>query len=262
MPKARRRSRRAAATCSSGSRFRRWPPTRASSGPRSAAPQARLENAKAAQARAHDLFDRGVAARKEVEDADRELADAEADLGAGAGARCAAADAWRRAPTVRATFDGIVARRPHNPGDLVEPTASDRGAARHRSAPSRGDRLGADRRRLARHDRRGRAARGGARRRAVGAEVASRPAAVEPGHRRRCRSVWHSWRRRRSPSARPVEVEIDAEEHTDVVLVPPIAIVREGDETAVFVAVGDKAAAAAASRSASPTAARSRCGRA
>ena len=27
--------------------------------------------------------------------------------------------------TVRATFDGIVARRMHNPGDLVEATASD-----------------------------------------------------------------------------------------------------------------------------------------
>jgi multidrug efflux pump subunit AcrA (membrane-fusion protein) len=39
----------------------------------------------------------------------------------------------------------------------------------------------------------------------------------------------------------PVQVEIDAEEHTNVVLVPAEAIVREGDETAVFVAIGGKA---------------------
>ena len=42
--------------------------------------EARITNAKAAQQRAHDLFDRGIAARKEVEDADREIADAQADL--------------------------------------------------------------------------------------------------------------------------------------------------------------------------------------
>jgi multidrug efflux pump subunit AcrA (membrane-fusion protein) len=39
----------------------------------------------------------------------------------------------------------------------------------------------------------------------------------------------------------PVEVEIDAEEHKNVVLVPREAITREGDETAVFVVDGDKA---------------------
>src|SRR6185503_19939736 len=48
--------------------------------------QARIENARAALVRAKDLFDRGVAARKEVEDATRELADAEADLAAAQGA--------------------------------------------------------------------------------------------------------------------------------------------------------------------------------
>jgi multidrug efflux pump subunit AcrA (membrane-fusion protein) len=43
------------------------------------------------------------------------------------------------------------------------------------------------------------------------------------------------------PVGAPVEVEIDAEEHKDVVLVPTVAIVREGEETAVFVAVDKKA---------------------
>ena len=38
-----------------------------------------------------------------------------------------------------------------------------------------------------------------------------------------------------------VEVDIDAEQHSNVVLVPAAAIVREGEETAVFVAVDGKA---------------------
>ena len=39
----------------------------------------------------------------------------------------------------------------------------------------------------------------------------------------------------------PVQTEIDAEEHTGVILVPAVALVHEGEETAVFVAVANKA---------------------
>jgi multidrug efflux pump subunit AcrA (membrane-fusion protein) len=39
----------------------------------------------------------------------------------------------------------------------------------------------------------------------------------------------------------PVQTEIDAEEHTNAVLVPAEAIVHEGTESAVFVAVANKA---------------------
>ena len=39
----------------------------------------------------------------------------------------------------------------------------------------------------------------------------------------------------------PVQVEIDAEQHTNVVLVPAQSIAREADETAVFIAAGNKA---------------------
>ena len=39
----------------------------------------------------------------------------------------------------------------------------------------------------------------------------------------------------------PVEVDIDAEQHTNVVLVPAVAIVRDADNTAVFVAAEQKA---------------------
>jgi membrane fusion protein, multidrug efflux system len=38
-----------------------------------------------------------------------------------------------------------------------------------------------------------------------------------------------------------VQVEIDAEKRVNVVLVPLAALVREGEDTAVFVATGDKA---------------------
>ena len=38
-----------------------------------------------------------------------------------------------------------------------------------------------------------------------------------------------------------MQIDIDAEEHVNVILVPAGAVVREGEETAVFVAAGDKA---------------------
>src|SRR5204862_6362864 len=39
----------------------------------------------------------------------------------------------------------------------------------------------------------------------------------------------------------PVQVDIDAEQHTNVVLVPAAALVRDGEQTAVFTVMGDKA---------------------
>src|SRR5262249_8990147 len=71
-----------------------------------------------------DRFDRGVAARKEVEDADREIAEAQAAL-AEARAAAAAAEALEERAVVRATFDGVVAQRTHNPGDFVDASATD-----------------------------------------------------------------------------------------------------------------------------------------
>jgi RND family efflux transporter MFP subunit len=199
--------------------------------------EARIANAKAALTRARDLFDRGVAARKEVEEAQRELADAMADL-AGAQATLEAADTIAARATVRATFDGIVARRTHNPGDLVEPTTSD--AVLRVIDPSRLEVTASvpigDVSRVVI----------GAPARLAGGEpgpvlrVVSRPAAVEQG----TAAVPIRLMIKGSttlPAGAPVEVEIDAEEHKDVVLVPTVAIVREGEETAVFVVMGNKA---------------------
>jgi Fe2+ transport system protein FeoA len=45
----------------------------------------------------------------------------------------------------------------------------------------------------------------------------------------------------RSAVGTPVQVEIDTEEHRDALVVPAAAIVREGNDTTVFVAADNKA---------------------
>ena len=86
--------------------------------------QASVTNATANLTRAQDLFKRGVAARKEVEDAERQIADAQAAVAQAEASRAAAATVATRS-IVHATFDGLVAKRYHSPGDVVEPSASD-----------------------------------------------------------------------------------------------------------------------------------------
>jgi membrane fusion protein, multidrug efflux system len=201
--------------------------------------QALLDNAKKAQTRARDLFERGVAAGREVEDATRAVAEAEAAL-TQAGASLAAAQTVAARSTVRATFDGIVARRAHNPGDLVEPTASD--PVLRVIDPRRLEVVASvalsDASRIVMGAEGELAAPGGA----AGPRltVVSRPVAVDSGTatipvRLRFADTPNL------PAGAPVEVEIDAERHSGVVLVPAVAIVREGDETAVFVASDGKA---------------------
>jgi RND family efflux transporter MFP subunit len=201
--------------------------------------QANLENARAAQARAHELFDRGVAARKDMEDADRAVTDAEAALSQAEASRTAANTLAARA-VVRATFDGIVAKRFHNPGDLVEAAAADpvmriidpRRLEVTASVPI------ADVSRVA----------VGASARIAGTpnvpevpmKVSSLPSAVDPGTAAvPVRLALPATAM--LPVGTPLQIDIDAEEHANVVLVPAVAIVREGEETAVFVAEGDKA---------------------
>jgi membrane fusion protein (multidrug efflux system) len=71
-------------------------------------------------------------------------------------------------------------------------------------------------------------------------KVVSRPAAVEPGTA--AAPVRLSFVTAHSLAVgTPVQVEIDAEQHTNVVLVPAGAIAREGEEAAVFVVMGNKA---------------------
>jgi len=201
--------------------------------------EARLTAAQASETRMRDLFDRGVAARKEVESAAHEVADAQADL-AGARAATTAAETVAARSTVHATFDGIVSKRQHNPGDLVEPTAADfvlrvvdprrlEVAAQVSLNDAPRVRVGAPA-----HI----AATEGSPTAAL--TVASRPAAVQEGTATvPIRLAFKS--PANYPVATPVQIEITAETHDGAVLVPTMAVVHEGEEAAVFVLMGETA---------------------
>lgn len=199
--------------------------------------QAHLANANANQARAHDLYGRGVAARKETEDADREVADAQAAIAQAEAARTAANTIAARS-VVRATFNGIIAKRYHNPGDLVEAAAGD--PVLRVIDPQRLEVVAsvplADASRVvidaAAHLATGRPE--------VALRVVSRPAAVETGTATIPVRLGFVGRTSFSAGA-PVQVDIEAEEHVGVVLIPAPALVRDAEETAVFIANGDKA---------------------
>lgn len=194
--------------------------------------QARVENARAASARVAGLFERGVAARKEVEDAERELREAEAAL-AQARSASGAASALAGRLVVRARFAGVVAKRWHNPGDLVEPGPADpilRVIDPSHLEVNAAVPVGALARITA-----GAPARilspGGAA--PIDAAVIAKPAAVEPG------SVTAPVRLRPSRAAgltagTSVEVEILGVEHAGAVLVPAAALVREGEAATVI----------------------------
>jgi len=202
--------------------------------------QAALANAKANQVRARDLFGRGIAARKEVEDADRMVADAEAAV-AQAEASRAAANLTAGRSVVRAPFNGIVSKRYHNPGDLVEAAAGD--PVLRLIDPSRLEVTAslplADAPRVVI----GAAARLTGRPAGspdLGLKVISRPAAVDAGTASVPVRLAFAGPTN-YPSGTPVQLDIEAERHANVVLIPAPALVREGEETAVFVANGDKA---------------------
>jgi len=194
--------------------------------------EARVENARAAEARVAGLFDRGVAARKEVEDAERELREARAAL-TQARSASGAANTLAGRTVVRASFSGVVARRFHNPGDFVEPGPGDPilrvidpsrleiAAAVPVSAlpqvragaPARFDVPGTDR--------------------PMDASVIARPAAVDAG-----RATATVRLRPGSPAGLTaglaVPVEILGPERSGAILVPPAAIVRDGGATVVM----------------------------
>jgi RND family efflux transporter MFP subunit len=142
---------------------------------------------------------------------------------------------------VRATFDGVIAKRFHNPGDLVEAAASDpvlrlidpRRLEVVASVP-----LGDSPRVVVGASARLAAVPAGSPN--VPLKVVSRPAQVEAGTASIPVRLAFAASGNYSVGT-PVQVDIDAEQHTNVVLVPAPALVREGEETAVFVAKGDKA---------------------
>jgi|RhiMetdeSRZDD1v2_1073273.scaffolds.fasta_scaffold25507_2 RND family efflux transporter MFP subunit len=204
--------------------------------------QATLTTAKANQTRQQQLFDRGIAARKDVEDADRTVADAAAAVGQAEASRAAAITAAARA-TVRATFAGVIAKRFHNPGDVVEAAASD--PVLRVIDPRRLEVLASVP--LSESPRVVVGARGWLKAGVTGVpdlalRVISRPAQVEAGTASiPVRLAFVGAAATNLSAGTPVQVDIDAEQHTNVVIIPATALVREGEETAVFVVMGDKA---------------------
>jgi RND family efflux transporter MFP subunit len=202
--------------------------------------QARVENAKASADRLGTLVEHGVAAQKELEDARRELAEARAALGQAQAASQSAAVVQSRA-VVRARFDGVVAKRGHNPGDMVESSASD--VILRVIDPSRLQVVAAvpipELRRIdvGQHVRilvpgSSEAEEG---------RVLSRPAAVDPsGVSADVRIAFGG--STRLAAGTPVRVEIAAEERRNALAVPVEALIHEDDETFVMIAGSDKKA--------------------
>jgi RND family efflux transporter MFP subunit len=88
------------------------------------AARAHVDNAQANVTRLTTLVSHGVAAQKELEDAKRDFNEAQAALSQAEAALQNSQVAESRT-VVRATFAGVVAKRAHNPGDLVEATSAD-----------------------------------------------------------------------------------------------------------------------------------------
>jgi RND family efflux transporter MFP subunit len=200
--------------------------------------QAQLEGERLAQARTRDLVDRGLVARRELETADRSLAEAQ-DAVTRAAAAAAVADTAAARAVIRAPFSGIVARRLHNPGDMVQAAATD--PILRLVDPARVEIIATVTAAEAPRVLPGASARlvnavDGA---TVALSVASRGAAAGNGGSVPVRLV------AASPLTVPVDtavaIEIDAEERAGVVFVAPEVIVRDGNESVVMVAVGDRA---------------------
>jgi RND family efflux transporter MFP subunit len=201
--------------------------------------QALLENARIAQTRARDLAGRGFISRREMEDADREVVDAQAAVSRAQAAQAAAETAAARA-VIRAPFNGIVAQRLHNPGDLVKGVATDpvlrvidpRRMEITASVPAKDS---------------SRVLQGATARLAATADappvrlvVASRPSpSATAGGEYAFRLTFVDTAT--LPVDTTVEVDVDAEERANVVLIPAESVIREGGSAAVFVAIGDRA---------------------
>ncbi|HEX5216409.1 MAG TPA: efflux RND transporter periplasmic adaptor subunit [Vicinamibacterales bacterium] len=202
--------------------------------------QARLESARANAARLAPLVERGVTAQRDLEDARRAQAEAEAEVSQAESA-AQASNALSARAVVRAPFDGVIAKRWHNPGDFVEASASDpvirlinpKNLQIVASAPV------ADLARLT-PGRKGRAIGPGAEESDV-VTVLTRPAQVDP------KTTLADLRLgfaagSRFPVGAPLTIEIVTESHANVIVIPAVAVRRDGDETFVMIAGADNKA--------------------
>lgn len=201
--------------------------------------QAALENARIAETRVRDLAGRGFVSRRELEDAEREAVDAQSAVARAQAAQAAAEAAAARA-IIRAPFNGVIAQRLHDPGDLVKGAATDpvlrvidpRRLEVTASVPAKEA---------------SRVLQGATARLATTADapavrlvVASRPSPSATGGGDSAFRLTFV-----DPPTLPVdttvEVDVDAEERANIVLIPAESVIREGGSPAVFVAVGERA---------------------
>lgn len=202
--------------------------------------EAHVQNAQASVTRLTTLVEHGVAAQKELEDAQRDLAEAKAAVAQAQAALQNALSVESRT-VVRATFAGVIAKRAHNPGDMVEATASD--AILRVIDPNKLQVLAsvaiADLTRV----QVGRAVRilvPGADEPETG-KVLSRPAAVDPsGVAADVRISFDA--ATKLAAGTPVRVEIVAEQRPNALVVPVAAILHEDEDAFVMIAGADKKA--------------------
>jgi multidrug efflux system membrane fusion protein len=206
----------------------------------------RLQQATLLQGRIRSLLSRGAASQREMDDADREVALAEGELAA-AKAAMSATEALGQNTIIRAPFNGVVAERLHDAGDLVRAGESDpilrlidpkqvQVTATVAAADITRIAIGATGRAVAE----GGPLRGDAVLRGSGlaelVRVVSRP---EPEKGATTAAVMLAFD---SPTelapGTQVGVEIDAEQRSNVPLVPAFAVLKEGGNPVVVVAAG------------------------
>jgi membrane fusion protein (multidrug efflux system) len=185
------------------------------------------------------FVERGLVARRDLETADRDLADAQAIVDRGRTAQTAAQAGVGRA-VVRAPFDGVVATRFYNPGDMVlsttapilrivDPRRLEIVASVPRKDQSRVV-TGATARVASAGPERVRLNVAG---RATDLSALALAKAEVPDDSVAFRLVFAE------PSTlavdSPVQLDIDAEERTDTVLIPAEALVRNGTDATIFV---------------------------
>ena len=202
--------------------------------------RARVDSTRAAVERLTGLVERGIAAQRELEEARRDQKEAEAALARAEGAAGAASSLASRA-VVTARFPGVVAKRYHNPGDLVEAAASDpilRVIDPRRLQVVASVAAADVPRVVVGHD--GEVFGPGATT-PEAVTVVARPAQLDPtGSVGDVRLAFTSGTR--LTSGTPVRVSLVAEEHPNALVVPSTAVVREDGETFVMVAGADNIA--------------------
>lgn len=212
-----------------------------------AAAEAQVENTRVNRDRVRGFVERGLVARRDLESAERDLVEAQDTLTRARGA-LAAAQAGAGRAVVRAPFDGIVVARAHNPGDMVVSTTD---PILRIVDPRRLEVIAS----IPRQDQ-SRVVTGATARVAAGGtepvrltvagrvtDVAAAAGANTPAPAEADAVAFRLVFAEPSTLAvdMPVQLDIDAEERTDTVLIPTEALVRDGNEAAVFVAVESRA---------------------